>query len=72
MDRLPPELHHQVCGYLPPKDLPNYRLVDKQFAAIGAPVVFRQVTFHSSHASVDRLHAIAADPVLRKHLKYLV
>jgi hypothetical protein len=72
MDRLPPELHHQVCGYLPRKDLPNYRLVNKQFSDIASPVLFHQLVFYANSASFDRIHAVAAHPVFWKHVRTLI
>ncbi|KAF2828260.1 hypothetical protein CC86DRAFT_454890 [Ophiobolus disseminans] len=53
MDSLPPELHHQLCEYLPQKDLPSYRLVNRVFSDLlphrnpGFPFCLSQLSAHA-------------------------
>jgi hypothetical protein len=72
MEGLPTELHLQVCEYIPLNDLPNYRLINRTFSANGAVKLFRRFIFHASHATIRRLHAVAAHPNLHKHVQKLV
>jgi hypothetical protein len=72
MERMPPELLYEVGKYLPLPDAFSYRLVDKHSAAVGAARVFYHLIFHASCASFQRVHAVAAHPVLRRHVRVLV
>lgn len=65
MERMPPELHLQACECPSLADLKNCRLVNKQLEAIGAMKLYRQLVFHARYASVDRIHAVAAHPLIR-------
>lgn len=72
MEHMPPELHHSVCDYLPLEDVRKYRLVSKAFALAGATRLFRQLTFHASFDSFNRVYAVATHSVLRRHVKSLL
>jgi hypothetical protein len=72
METIPPELHYEVYEHLPLEDLPNYRLVSKSFATIGATRLFRQLIFHPSYHSFDRILAVASHPLFRKHVQTLL
>jgi hypothetical protein len=72
MDHMPPELHHEVCAYLLPEDLPTYRLVNKTFASVGAARLFQQVRFHASFASFDRVVYLSTHAELHKYVKKMI
>lgn len=62
MDRMPPELYHQVCQYIARADLPQYRLSS----------LFHHIAFHASFASFDRVKRLARHSVLHKHIKKVI
>jgi hypothetical protein len=70
MEGLPPELHHAMCAYLPPKDLPNYRLVSKTFASIGAARLFEQARFHATFVNFDRVVCLSSHAELHMWQEY--
>lgn len=72
MDSLPPELHHQVCGYLPRKDLPSYHLVNKRFGDVGAASLFKSITFHAIYRSFFQVSALASHLSIHKNVKELI
>ncbi|CAI6336711.1 unnamed protein product [Periconia digitata] len=72
MEQLPLETLMGIGDWLPREDLQNFRLVNKAFAAAAAPLLFRQLVFHSSYASFNRVHNVAVHPVLRKYVKDIV
>jgi hypothetical protein len=69
---LPPEVHLIIARHIDLADLPNYRLVSKSCAQIGAPELFREIAFHCSSASMARAEAINACEHLHKHVNTLV
>lgn len=69
---LPPEVHCIIAQYVHSVDLPNYRLVSKQLAEIGAPELFSAITFHCSSASTSRVKSIKACKHLNKHVNTLI
>jgi hypothetical protein len=72
MGQMPNELIRIIFEFLPVECMHNLRLVGRNFAAMGAPKLFRRLVFHASHASFDRIRAVAAHPQLRIYVKTLV
>ncbi|KAH7384675.1 hypothetical protein BKA66DRAFT_608839 [Pyrenochaeta sp. MPI-SDFR-AT-0127] len=66
---LPPEVHRILARYINSQDIPNYRLLNKCCAEIGAEELFQTITFHCSGASIARVKAIKGNEHLRKQVK---
>jgi hypothetical protein len=69
---LPPEVHRIIAQHINFVDLPNYRLVSKVTAEIGAEELFISTTFHCSLASIARAEAIKACDHLNKYVRTLI
>jgi hypothetical protein len=69
---LPPEVHRVIAQYVSALDLPNYRLVDKMFAEIGAEHLFEKIPFHCSSASLARIECIKKAEHLNKYCHTLI
>lgn len=61
---LPVEIHIIISSHLAREDLRSYRSTSKQFADLGAQYLFKELTFHASYASLERIKNIGA----REHL----
>jgi hypothetical protein len=72
MEHINHEISQRLCEFLPLTDLPNLRLVNKAFAAVGAIKLFRQLTFHASNPSFNRILAAATHLVFRRYVKILI
>jgi hypothetical protein len=70
MDLLPTELLHQIALHLPPSDLPNYRLISRLYASIGADLLFENFLFQPTDASTARTASILASTI-KKCVKVL-
>lgn len=68
---LPPEIHRIVAQNIHSLDLPNYRLVNKACAEIGAKELFQTIIFHCSSASIERVKTIKTNQNLRKKVKVI-
>jgi hypothetical protein len=69
---IPLEILRIITQYIPRSDLPNYRLVNKTFATIGAEALFQEILFHCSSRSLARLDAIKKAEHLKKYCHTLV
>lgn len=69
LDSAPAEVLHAICALLCPKDLAAVRSTSNVLAEIGAHYLVRQVTFHTSQASLDRLQKIADHKVFRQYVE---
>jgi hypothetical protein len=69
---LPPEVHRIIARHVDFEVLPDYRLVSKSCAEIGANELFRTMAFHCSSASIVRVNAVKACEQLNKHVNTLV
>lgn len=63
---LPAEIHAIISSYLAIEDLPAYRLSNKHLADIGAQHLFRDLSFHASHASLTRLKNLGNHSLLNR------
>ena len=64
MDTLPNELLHDVCSCLLSADIKNLRLLNHQFANLGAEYLLPEVHLVFEEESVKRLHEIARHPII--------
>jgi hypothetical protein len=69
---IPPEVLRIIAQHIPRSDLPNYRLVNKTFAAIGTETLFQAILFHCRSRSLARLDAIKKAENLSKYCHTLV
>lgn len=71
MDTFPPEILHVVCTFLDIENILRFRLVNKAFADIGAAYMLPEVSFYMFEGDFARLRAIAAHPIIAKHVHSL-
>ncbi|KAF2802602.1 uncharacterized protein BDZ99DRAFT_550914 [Mytilinidion resinicola] len=69
IDRLPTELLHEICSYLPTTAVKTFRRQNKRFADIGAEYLFNLVVVHFSEKSFDKLRFIASNPEWAKSVR---
>ena len=72
MESCPPEILHAICSLLASADTASFRVTSKCLAAVGAHYLVRNVTFHLSPDSLERLEKISDHPVLRQHVTSLI
>lgn len=71
MDSVAPEILHIVCSFLSVIDIPNFRLVGRVFADIGAAYMLPEVTFFMNQAELERLRDISLHPIFSRHVTSL-
>ncbi|ETS83726.1 hypothetical protein PFICI_05602 [Pestalotiopsis fici W106-1] len=71
MDKVSPELLHDICACLKIEDVLAFRLVCKVFADVGAAYMLPEVSFYMLQAEFARLRAIADHPIISKHVRSL-
>ena len=71
MDSVAPEILHIVCSFLGTADVPNFRLVGRAFADIGAAYMLPEVTFFLNETELERLRDISRHPVFSRHVTSL-
>jgi hypothetical protein len=69
LDTAPAEVLHAICALLPPKDVAGLRSTCNVLAQIGAHYLVRQVKFHTSGASLERLQKIANHEVFSQYVE---
>ena len=62
---LPAEIHNIISSYLAHEELQSYRQTSKRLADIGAQYLFRNPSFHASHASLARIVHISGHGTLK-------
>ncbi|KAF7534278.1 hypothetical protein G7054_g6387 [Neopestalotiopsis clavispora] len=72
MDRLSPELLHVVVSFLDIKSKLQFRLVNKNFAVIGAAYILPEVAFYLHDKDFAKLKEIAARPIFARNVKKLM
>lgn len=72
MHILPPEVVHQVFGYLDPKDAAAFRMQGVRYAIIGREYLETRIRFFTHKESLDRLAFFAAWPEMRKRVTTIV
>lgn len=71
MDTLSPEILHVVCTFLDIENILRFRMVSRAFAEIGAAYMLPEVSFYMFDGEFERLRAIAAHPIIAKHVRSL-
>ena len=66
---LPTEILHNICNRLDTPNILNFRLANRQFAAIGLEYIAEKVRVFLTHASLARFINIALHPVLKKKVQ---
>lgn len=70
MNRTPPELINSILHFLPSKaDLANFRLVQRAFANLGAPFLFRVIPVKPTRSFLSHLVSISQSLDLSRHVK---
>jgi hypothetical protein len=68
LERLPSELIHIICGFLPDHDLGHFRLTNKECAEIGGSHIVRGIHVMFTAKSFQNLLKISRHPVLSRHV----
>ncbi|KAJ4335112.1 hypothetical protein N0V87_006388 [Didymella glomerata] len=63
-NKLPPEMRRMICGLLSKHDLTNVRLVDKQWSAAAATVLWAQVSVDLVETATRKFDALLSHDVL--------
>lgn len=69
LDTAPAEVLHAICALLPPKAVAELRLTCNVLAEIGARYLVKQVKFHTSVTSLERLQMIANHEVFSQYIE---
>lgn len=72
MDKLPSELLSEICSLMSMKDLKNFRLTSKTYAAVGGLHLIDTVQVQVFPADIHRLESITSHPVFCRTVKHLV
>jgi hypothetical protein len=72
LHHLPPEVVHQVFGYLVPKDAAAFRMQAVRYAAIGREYLETRLRFFTEKNSLERLAFFSSTPDLCKRIKTIV
>jgi len=66
---LPAEIWVEVFDYMNVAELKTIRLVNRSFAELGAPLLFRRCYLYITEESYRRLESLASHPVLSKYVR---
>ena len=64
----PHELLYKICQYLPTEQIPIFRLLNKQCAAVGVEFLLPHVVYFVSRRQLDRLEAITQHPTIPRYV----
>ena len=72
LDGLPAETLLEIFQSLEQSDLLRVRSLSRGFCTVGTPIAFGSIRFELKLQSLERLHCIASNDNLRKHVRTLV